>query len=58
MKKLTFTGDGKLTITGAMSGNEDYCYGVLNPGTITVNGCSLEISGGIKWYYQWSLEVQ
>lgn len=47
-EKLTFTGDGKLTITGAMSGNEDYCYGVLNPGTITVNGCSLEISGGIN----------
>ena len=47
-EKLTFTGEGKLTINGAMSGNEDYCYGVLNPGTITVDGCSLEISGGVN----------
>ena len=46
--KLTFTGAGKLTITGAMSGNEDYCYGVLNPGTVTVDGCTLEISGGVN----------
>ena len=47
-EKLTFTGAGKLTINGAMSGNEDYCYGILNPGTITVDGCSLEISGGVN----------
>ena len=47
-EKLTFTGEGKLTINGAMSGNEDYCYGILNPGTITVDGCSLEISGGVN----------
>ena len=47
-EKLTFTGEGKLTINGAMSGNEDYCYGVLNPGTITVDGCTLEISGGVN----------
>ncbi|WP_232726335.1 ribosomal protein bL12 [Prevotella intermedia] len=47
-EKLTFTGEGKLTINGAMSGNEDYCYGVLNPGTITVDGCSLKISGGVN----------
>ncbi|WP_249113056.1 ribosomal protein L7/L12 [Prevotella nigrescens] len=46
--KLTFTGTGKLTITGAMSGNADYCYGVLNPGTITVDGCTMEISGGVN----------
>ena len=47
-EKLIFTGAGKLTINGAMSGNEDYCYGILNPGTITVDGCSLEISGGVN----------
>ena len=47
-EKLTFTGAGKLTINGAMPGNEDYCYGILNPGTITVDGCSLEISGGVN----------
>ena len=47
-EKLTFTGAGKLTINGTMSGNEDYCYGILNPGTITVDGCSLEISGGVN----------
>ncbi|ATV31415.1 50S ribosomal protein L7/L12 [Prevotella intermedia] len=47
-EKLTFTGAGKLTITGAMSGNEDYCYGILNPSTVTVDGCTLEISAGIN----------
>ena len=47
-EKLTFTGTGKLTITGAMSGNEDYCYGILNPSTVTVDGCTLEISGGVN----------
>ena len=47
-EKLTFTGAGKLTITGAMSGNEDYCYGILNPSTVTVDGCTLEISGGVN----------
>ncbi|MBF1500562.1 MAG: ribosomal protein L7/L12, partial [Prevotella pallens] len=47
-EKLTFTGTGKLTITGAMSGNEDYCYGILNPSTVTVDGCTLEISAGIN----------
>ncbi len=47
-EKLTFTGSGKLTIKGAMSGNEDYCYGVLNPGTVIVQECSLEISGGVN----------
>ena len=46
--KLTFTGTGKLKVTGAQSGNEDYCYGVLNHNTITVDGATLEISGGVN----------
>ncbi len=46
--KLTFAGTGKLTVTGAQAGNEDYCYGILNHNTITVDGTSLEISGGVN----------
>ena len=39
-EKLTFTGTGKLTIKGVMSSNTDYSYGILNPGTIIVDGCT------------------
>ena len=46
------------TITGAMSGNADYCYGVLNPGTITVDGCTMEISGGVNGITSGRWEVQ
>ena len=47
-EKLTFTGTGKLTIKGVMSSNTDYSYGILNPGTIIVDGCTMEISGGVN----------
>ena len=36
------------TVTGAQAGNEDYCYGILNHNAITVDGTSLEISGGVN----------
>ena len=31
-----------------MSSNTDYSYGILNPGTIIVDGCTMEISGGVN----------
>ena len=45
---LTFTGNGKLTVKGAMSGNPAFQKGMLNRGTLTVKGCTLEAEAGVS----------
>ncbi|WP_144005977.1 hypothetical protein [Prevotella ihumii] len=44
---LTIMGEGKLTVKGSTTAsNESYQAGISNSGTITVSGCTLEVSGG------------
>lgn len=44
---LTIMGEGKLTVNGSTTAsNYDNQNGILNDGTITVSGCTLEASGG------------
>jgi len=45
---LTIMGEGKLTVNGSTTASDyDYQKGILNDGTITVSGCTLEASGGV-----------
>lgn len=47
-KDLTFTGEGKLTVTGSTTSNEKaFQRGIFNYGSITVSGCTLEAIGGV-----------
>ena len=45
---LTFTGNGKLTVKGAMSGNPAFQKGIVNQSTITVKNCTLEAEAGVS----------
>lgn len=45
---LTIMGEGKLTVKGSTTAsNNSNQIGILNSGTITVSGCTLEVSGGV-----------
>lgn len=48
-KILTIMGEGKLTVKGSTTAS-DYStqVGISNSGTITVSGCTLEVSGGVS----------
>ncbi len=46
-RSLTFTGNGKLTVKGAMSGKKMHQSGISNNGTITVKNCHLQAEGGV-----------
>ena len=46
---LTIMGEGKLTVNGSTTAsNNSNQIGILNSGTITVSGCTLEVSGGVS----------
>ena len=46
-KALTFTNDGTLKVSGSTASNDAYYQsGIFNYGTITVNNCTIEATGG------------
>ena len=46
-KALTFTNDGTLKVNGSTASNDAYYQsGIFNYGTITVNNCTIEATGG------------
>lgn len=48
-KILTIMGEGKLTVNGSTTASKYFNQrGILNRGTITVSGCTLEVSGGVS----------
>lgn len=47
--KLTIIGNGKLTVKGSTTASNHFSQtGISNSGTITVSGCILEVSGGVR----------
>lgn len=46
---LTIIGNGKLTVKGSTTASDHFSQtGISNSGTITVSGCILEVSGGVR----------
>lgn len=46
---LTIIGNGKLTVKGSTTASDYFAQtGIGNSGTITVSGCTLEVSGGVR----------